>query len=37
MDIYVGFLGIFLRLSRRLSLAVSKTIVLIIGVYIVSF
>jgi hypothetical protein len=37
MDIYVGFLRIFLRLSRRLSLVVGETIILIIGVHIISF
>jgi hypothetical protein len=37
MDICVGFLRIFLRLSRRLSLAVNKTIALIVRVYIVIF
>jgi hypothetical protein len=37
MDIYIGFLRIFSRLSRKLLLAIGKTIVLIIRVYIVSF
>jgi hypothetical protein len=37
IDIYVGFLRIFSRLSRKLSLAIGKTIVLIVRVYIISF
>jgi hypothetical protein len=37
INIYIGFLRIFSRLSRRLLLAISKTIVLIIRVYIISF
>jgi hypothetical protein len=37
MDIYIGFLRIFLRLSRKLSLAIGKIIILIIRVYIISF
>jgi hypothetical protein len=37
MDVYIGFLRTFSRLSRRLSLVISKTIVLIVRVYIISF
>jgi hypothetical protein len=37
MDIYVGFLRTFSRLSRKLSLAVGEIIILIVGVYIISF
>jgi hypothetical protein len=37
IDIYIGFLRMFSRLSRRLSLAISKTIVFIVRVYIISF
>jgi hypothetical protein len=37
MDVYIGFLRIFLRLFRKLLLVISKTIVLIIRVYIISF
>jgi hypothetical protein len=37
IDIYIGFLRIFSRSSRKLLLVISKTIVLIIRVYIISF
>jgi hypothetical protein len=37
MDVYIGFLRIFSRSSRRLSLIINKIITLIIRVYIVSF
>jgi hypothetical protein len=37
INICIGFLRTFSRLSKRLSLVISKTIVLIIRVYIISF
>jgi hypothetical protein len=37
MDIYIGFLRTFSRSSRRLLFVISETIILIVGVYIISF
>jgi hypothetical protein len=37
IDIYISFLRTFSRSSRRLSLAISKTIVLIVRIHIISF